>query len=173
MKLMYKIGVVVLLVGIVSIQLFMLFSKPKIAFVDTSKVYNEFKLKIELETEFKKIETARKIVLDSLMIDIKALSKEIELSNGKDKEKVMRFSSQKERFILKQKQFEEDNQALAKKYTDQTWNQLNQYISDYGEEKGYVYILGANGDGNLLYAQKTNNVSDELITYINNRYNGQ
>jgi len=50
------------------------------------------------------------------------------------------------------------------------WKRLNPYIAEYGKEKGYAYIYGANGTGNVLYADEGEDITDELIEYVNKRY---
>jgi outer membrane protein len=50
------------------------------------------------------------------------------------------------------------------------WTRLNPYITDFGKEKGYDYIYGANGTGNVLYADKGQDITEEVIKYANNRY---
>lgn len=39
-------------------------------------------------------------------------------------------------------------------------------------KKGYRYIFGAEGSGVLMYADERNNITKEVIEYINARYKG-
>lgn len=51
------------------------------------------------------------------------------------------------------------------------WKRLNPLIQEYGREKKYKMILGANGSGTLLYSDSTLDISDDLIKYVNDEYN--
>ncbi len=53
------------------------------------------------------------------------------------------------------------------------WNRLNPYIISYGKKKNYKYIFGANGTGNILYADEQENITADLIIYVNKSYNGK
>ena len=39
--------------------------------------------------------------------------------------------------------------------------------------KKTIIILGANGNGNLMYAETNSNVTQQLIEYSNNKYNNE
>lgn len=53
------------------------------------------------------------------------------------------------------------------------WNRLNPYIMDFGKARGYDFIYGANGTGNVLYAEQSQDLTRELIEYVNHRYHGR
>jgi len=61
-------------------------------------------------------------------------------------------------------------EARNKEIETMIWKRLNPYLTDYGKEKGYTYIYGANGTGNVLYADESQDITAELIEYVNNRY---
>ena len=63
-------------------------------------------------------------------------------------------------------------QELTEKYTVDLWQQINGYVDDYGKEKGYDFIFGATGNGSLMYAREAYDITDEIIDYINLRYEG-
>jgi hypothetical protein len=47
---------------------------------------------------------------------------------------------------------------------------LNQYIDDYGKAKGYDYIFGADDSYTFLYFNKKNEITEELKSYVKERY---
>ena len=49
---------------------------------------------------------------------------------------------------------------------------MSQYILDYGKNNNYDLILGADGNGVLMYANDKMNISEEITKYINSRYKG-
>ena len=50
------------------------------------------------------------------------------------------------------------------------FNKINAYIERYGAENGYDVIIGATLSGNILYANKATDVTDEIIKGLNNEY---
>ena len=73
--------------------------------------------------------------------------------------------------ITKQK-FDEDNQRTYDDYEKQIWKQVNQYMKDFGVENNYTYILGAEGSWQLMYAKENNNITKEVVEFINKKYKG-
>ncbi|TRX58727.1 OmpH family outer membrane protein [Fulvivirga sp. M361] len=71
------------------------------------------------------------------------------------------------------KEYTLQQQKLTETYTAELWRQINQYVNDYGEEHDYDYIFGATGDGSLMYANLSRDITDQIITYINKRYEGE
>ena len=147
--------------------------QQKMAYVDTVKLYESFILKKELETKLKKVEDARTKILDSLMLNLQVMSKNIETAKQRDQNEVNRFEAFREQYLQKKKEFEEDNSKTAQSYTDQVWAQLNQYIKEYGKMNEYKFIFGTTGNGNLMYAREGDDVSKELIEYVNEKYSGK
>lgn len=146
--------------------------KQRVAYVQMESIYNGFQLKTQLETKLKDTEKARQFIIDSLKLQLHQMSLTLE-SMEKVDTSMLRLYNLRQQFLNNQEaQFAEDNQALASEYTDQIWGQINQYTKDYGTENGYDYILGASGDGTLMYASETEDITDDLTTYINGRFNG-
>lgn len=81
---------------------------------------------------------------------------------------------QRRNYILrKKKSFEEDNEKMVKQYDENIIKQLNQYVKDYGEKNKYQFIYGADGSGNLMYADSTYDLTKKIIEYVNERFNGE
>lgn len=143
----------------------------KAAYIDTSVIYNDFRLKKELEGKMENIRNARKSVLDSMELRLKSLMGELQ-AKPNEKSLIEQFGSQRQEYLHRKESFEEDNERLADEYTGQIWKQLNQYISDYGKENGYSFIYGASGNGSLMYADKGYDITKQATEYANSRYNG-
>jgi outer membrane protein len=54
--------------------------------------------------------------------------------------------------------------------TQSVLNLVNDYVKEYGKSKGYRYILGATGSGNLVYAQESYDITDDLVKGLNEEY---
>jgi len=142
------------------------------AYVQTDKVYNEFRYKKELEAKYDEVVGYRKRILDSLEIQINAISVNIQNSAYKKEENIQTYQYLAMQYQEKQKAFEEDNNAMNQKYTQQIWSQLNTYIEEYGKKGNLDFIYGANGAGNIMHANKDYDETEKLITYVNERYQG-
>jgi outer membrane protein len=144
----------------------------KIAWININKVYNEFVYKKELETKLTHTEQARKVLIDSLELELKVLSRAIQAEGGKDKNKISVFEIKREKYLEKKNESEQDNAVLQKQYNEQVLNQLNQYLKDYGKKENLGYILGSDGSGALMFAKEQDEITEAVIVYINERYKG-
>ena len=136
----------------------------KVAYVEVDKLYNEFKLFQEMDAQLTNTQSQRQLILDSLGLQIQTLER-----SGEEE---IALNSLKQEYMVKQQQFAEDNQNLAVKYQQEIVTQLNQYVQDYSEANEYDYILGATGEGGLMAAKKTENITPSVLSYINERYSG-
>lgn len=139
--------------------------KSKTMFIKSEVLFNEFKLTKELKSKFENIASSRKNILDSLLLDLKYSYSDKSLS----KEKYLL----KEKYYLNRKNlFESQNQELTENYDHQIWARINQYVQEFGEREKFEYILGAKDDGTLLFAKEKNDITKEVIEFINRKYDG-
>lgn len=150
-----------------------LLKKPKqIAYVEMGKIYEGFSLSKELNMELQNVLNTRKQLIDSLSQDLNRQAQELKLQTKKTMADIERVAKVEEVYLYKKEMMEKDNQAISVNYNDKIWNQLNQYIADYGREKGMSLILGANGQGTIMYGNESENITQQVIEYVNSRYNG-
>jgi len=145
--------------------------QPKIGYIDIKTVFDGFELKKDLEKKYKTVVAKRNKVIDSLYLDLKIASNSIENKREKDPEKILDFRNKSELYNQQRIRFEEDNNALSTQYDSEILAQLNQYIQDYGDQNGYLFILGNQGDGTIMQARDSKNLTKEIIEYTNKRYN--
>lgn len=147
----------------------------KTAWVDLPKVFNEFEFKKELEKNYIKSEEARKKITDSLELELQIMlksfegKKETEITNEKKSE----FQIKRENYLRKKEQFQQDDAQMKSEFNGQIYKQLTQYVKDYGKEKDLAVVLGAEGSGVILYGDENNEVTTEVIDFINNKYKGK
>jgi outer membrane protein len=128
--------------------------KEKKGYVLNQQVFKGFDGTRELEAKLKGLRKQHSAWLDSVDHLIQA---------GKHNNLVPAYQQ-------KEIEFEQQERQLSEKYTADIWKEINQDIKDFGKEKGYDFIFGASGDGNLMYANEMNNLTNEIIIYINKRY---
>lgn len=168
--------VIFVLVAIGSLAIFYYYVnrqlEQKIVWININKVYNDFSLKRELEAKFKVVESARKKILDSLELNLKIMANQINAVPKPDETKINRFEYLRQEFLNKKQQFEDDNVAMQNSYNEQIMKQINQYVKEYAEENNHSVILGAGGNGSLMYAAEKIDITEQIIGFINTKYKG-
>lgn len=138
----------------------------KTAYVTTGKLFDSYKGTKELNNKLTIQESRFKLVLDSLKLEIEICrSKNSALNND---------------CIVLEKKFKETYTSMVqfnKEYSvsekDKIWVQLNTHIESFGKDKGYKYILGANGSGNIMYADSSYDITNEVVEFANLKYDGK
>jgi outer membrane protein len=162
-------SVVVLLV--ISFFIYHKLMAPKVGYIEISKVFNGFQMKKELQGKYEQTEKTRKKILDSLSFNLQLLARDLQAKSDQP-EKVQLFQERRNEFMQQKKNFEEDNLALSNKFDKQILEQMTQYVLEFGEKNSFDIIYGADGNGNVMYAHKNYNVSEEVLSFINRKYNG-
>jgi outer membrane protein len=111
--------------------------------------------------------------LDSLSFEIEMLGKQIELDGlPVTAPEVSVYNRKMENFVALKKNYEEDDYLSNEKYRSEIYAQINKYVEEYAQENRYDVIMGGNGSGNIMYLSKKVNITDEVLTYINKKYEG-
>lgn len=143
-----------------------LYSKPQQAvYIDTIQVFDGFEMKKEMEKKLQKSSEARKQALDSLLQQIRGA----ETARG---EKDQELVALKQQYLYRKENLEAENAREMQDYNAQIWNQINQYTKEFGEKGQYELILGANGQGSLMYGTPDNDKTKELTEFVNTKYRG-
>jgi len=159
-----------LLIVILYFQIFPLGGGSKIAFVDNQKVYDSFQMSIELNKNLESYNLKAKSILDSLDFELTQRAGKV---NPNDTSQIAEYLAFKKYCTGQYEYFTNNSNELGTTYNQQILTQMNTYIQLYGKDKGYTIILGANGQGSLLYAEEGIDITEDIITYINNKYAGK
>jgi outer membrane protein len=146
--------------------------EKKTGYVQLGKVYDGFELSKNLNAQFKSTATNRKNFLDSLEFQVKNIYTQAS-ENRDDKQLVEKFEQAQQYYQYQKEQIETTINKLETQYNEQIWTQLNEYVKEYGKEKGYDYIFGAEGSGTIMYSTETEDLTEDMILYINNKYQGK
>ena len=147
-------------------------STSKTAYININEVFNQFELKKQLEKKYLVTKQSRDKILDSLKFNLQTLNNRLNNPTNKNDSLEEYFNFKKEEFYQKANVFEVDNQNLTKQLDSEVLSQLNQYVKDYGKENKYDYIFGTDGNGSIMYANESKEITKELIEYINLKYKG-
>jgi outer membrane protein len=149
-------------------------SGSKVAFVDIDTLesnYNYFKKKkAEFESRQKSIDAELEKMANSLQNDYIALQKkaqngELSQTDGEAAQQLL---------MKRQQELELKRQNLADKYikdqeafNKEIHDNLHEYIEKYNQEMGYDYILSYSKDGSILFADKTLDITQDIIKGMN------
>jgi outer membrane protein len=149
----------------------------KTAYVDTSKLvqdYNEFK---ELESQSK---TKQEVMAQELQakaqqfkLDAASFQEEARVKGqqwaqlkGQELQKRERELGMMQETMLKQLQdeFGTKNDTLI--------NKIKKFVKDYGKKNGYDYIYGTGDVVSIMYAKDSYDITDKLLKELNDSYKG-
>jgi outer membrane protein len=167
--------IVIALVNIMVVAGLLLYiesGKTKTYYIDLQKVYTEFELKKELEQKMEAIVAVTNEQLDSLGMRANIINSSLQAAPS-DKMKIEEYNSIAAIYSSKSKQFGEQKSLMAKEYDQQIWSQLNEYVREYGREKNCDFIIAGNGDGSVMYSDGSKDITDKMIRYVNEKYQGK
>lgn len=153
------VGALGVLLGVLLFFLLDSSKTQKIAYVSLPDLLSQFDLAKESEQKVQLITDKRKSILDSLQY---LIVKKDSSSRG----------ALVQEYQLKKAQFEADLQTFQEELHTQVVEQLSQYLKDYNEKQKYDLILGARGDGAIMAASESINITEDVVIYINERYKG-
>jgi outer membrane protein len=161
-------GVISSLMAYLTVQLLI----PSVAYVQVGKLYEEFDMKKDMEKELLSTQTKGKAILDSLLVDINALTKKLEQNPGNTHLQNL-VLKKREEYVDWRSSFENDQQEIVSNLQAKILAQISQYVKEYGEANGYDYVFGAVSDGTLMYGAETEDITPEVKKFINERYKGK
>lgn len=138
-------------------------SNTEIVYVDNVRLFNGFNMSKDLgKLNNQKIQKQKK-KLDSLYTVYTILREQKNSEKSEELESQLRIEDQELRKI---------NEYFSKEVSQQVWNRLNQYIEEYGKAQGYQIILGTQGTGSIMFAQEGLEITESVLAYANNKYEG-
>lgn len=144
-----------------AIALFIVFiqDEKEVKFARMSKVFAESNIKQTYEKELKTFEEESNAKLEELQNVIKRREMDGESSDVLNPLRV-ELNGMQSRLT---EQYNQKSEA----FQNSIWQELNKRIEEYGKKMGYKYILGANGDGSIMYGDEAEDITEELIKYLN------
>ena len=142
----------------------------KTAYIQSSVVYNEFRMTKDMDLDAKNIVNERQYFLDSLELRIKTLANVLESSKNQNQDELRDLQSSQRLYIEKKDEFATSNNMMFGNMNEDIWKRLNLLIKEYGKANGYDYIFGAQGDGNIMYANESKDISEDVIDFCNKSY---
>ncbi len=151
-------------------------SSSELVYVDVNKLIEGYSRTKVAKAEFEKKATTMKGNIDSLVTnwqkELQAYEKERTSLSPKELQLKQELLGNKQQQIngyqeAIQKQIQEED----KKTTQTVINDINDYIKEFGKRKGYKIIFGASGGGNIMYADESSDLTEEVLKGLNAEYN--
>lgn len=133
-----------------------LFGKKEesVVYVDTIRLFNEFKYTKELEKSYEKTLISSKNRYDSIAAQAQLHPGDLVL-NDQLKEEENRFS-----VVYEQ---------IKGTITQKVWERLDPLVKEFGTGHKYEIIVGANGTGTVLYGKEQKDKTQEVIDFVNKK----
>lgn len=151
------LAVLVLWLGYLTYQLQQ--SKQE-CYVNINQVYEASQPRQVAEAELQLIYENQKHIIDSLELSFNTF-----YETNKDKEDLVQ---QKYQEINRYKQQVETNlQNMSAQKEAEVWDKINTAILEYGQQEDFKFIYGASGNGAVMYADSTLNITKQIIKIVN------
>ena len=163
---MKKLFLALMVLGILSCE------QSKIGYVDNLKLMDDYQEKIDVEATFK-------VKADALAKKRDSISQAFQMEAQAFQAKAQKMSQQKaqeEYGEMQQRgqqigqQLQMQDQQLQAEGQVQMDSKVKSEITAYGKANGYTYILGGGDGGSVLYGTDANDLTDEIVKILNDKY---
>lgn len=150
-------------------------SSSQLVFVDVNKLIAGYDRTKVAKAEFDRKTNLMKANVDSLIVNWQAELKNYEkerttLSSKELKLKQELLGNKQQQVNGYQEAIQKKIQEEDKKITQTVINDINDYIREYGKEHNYKIIFGASGGGNIMYADESTDLTEEILKGLNAEY---
>jgi outer membrane protein len=166
------------LLSLIGLSAYLSFGKYQLAYVDSNKLLNEYEGMKAARAVYEKKAVAWQANIDTLTVEvqdaIKAYEKDSRGMTSKEKELSKQLiNSKQEKLINYQRAIKDQAQQEDYKATQAVLADINAYLKEYGEKHSYKIILAATDAGNIVYAQESMEITEDVIEGLNKRYAGE
>ena len=177
-KIIYPLLIVLFLLNIGIYFLHFNQSEEKFAYVNSRVLITKYKGMEAAQAEFQQKSSIWQANMDTLQKELNAAiekfrndeasmsKKEKELSNQLIQSKQREFRQYQG--SIQQKAAQEDQQMTQKVY-----DEINAYIKDYSEKKGYKMVWAITDVGNIVHGEEALDITEEIVTGLNQAYEGK
>lgn len=149
--------------------------QQKIAFVDNSKLINQYQEKIDLENHLKEKISKYERKRDSISQAFQSEAQSFQLEAAK----LGQAAAQKKYNELMQKsqtlqqslmQEEQDIRQESETKMDSLLSKVKKFVKTYGEKNNYTFILGENDGGSVLYGSPSQDITEKIVKELNENF---
>ncbi|WP_278008810.1 OmpH family outer membrane protein [Flavobacterium gyeonganense] len=77
-----------------------------------------------------------------------------------------------QQFIQGKEELEQFNQAFGSEQSSKIWARIKSYTAEFSKEKNYELVIGTDSKQDVLFADEKIDITNELLVYINKKYEG-
>lgn len=130
------------------------------AVIDKQKLFSEFKMTKEIANQIAISNNGLRVEYDSLKQAFTSVQNE---------DARMQLGQKLE---ILQTEIENVNGSYREQETLKIWKRIQSYTETYSEKENYTFIFGFENNGDIIHFKKGKDITDELLNYINKRYEG-
>lgn len=147
-------------------------NSDKTAYVDTTKLIQEYSEMKEVEADFTQRSEQLKRELDSVARGFQEQVREYQenmatMSQAERQETEQRLMQQQQMLQQQQQmrsgQLRQESDAVV----DSLITKVKDFVADYGKEHDYKYIFGSNESANIMYAEEGLDITQEILEELN------
>ena len=147
----------------------------ELVYVDVNKLMEGYKgtplEKAKLDLKVKSLQSNIDSLVSNWQTELKIYEKERTSMTQKELELKQELLRNKQQQINNYQQaIEKQIQEEDQKASQNVINEINDYIEEYGENHRYDIIFGANGAGNIVYANKSTDITQEVLEGLNEQF---
>ena len=148
----------------------------KTAYVDTSKLLEEYTGAKDIEAKYKAKSDEMGKELEAEVARFKSDATNFQKNaqaNGQAwaQENGARLQKREQELTYAQQAMVQQLQQESGVEMDTLVKSVKKFIKDYGKEKGYAYIYGTGEAVSILYAQDKYDITKEIVKLLNDKYN--
>lgn len=145
----------------------------KFAYVNMKELFEKFRMKQELQQKFESEDLSARKYLDSMAFVLTEEGNRLSGTTEPDQAKVQDYLRRKDIYLTQRNNYEQKRQELSAQYDNQIITRMMTYVKDYGDEQGYDYVFGDDGNGHIMYAGPADNITQDVVAYLNKRFEGK
>lgn len=147
----------------------------KIGYVDSVKIMDDYQEKIDVEARFKTKADAmgrkRDSISQAFQMELQQFqSKAQSMSQQSAQEEYAQLQQRGQQIGQRLQQEEQQLQQNSQTQMDSLVKKVKKEIRAYGKANGYTYILGGGEGGSVIYGDDANDVTNEILKILNDKY---
>lgn len=150
-------------------------SENNIVYIDTSKLLQEYEQSKDVEAKYKAKSEQMGKELDAELSKFRA---DVAFFEKNAQSKGMQWAQQtgaalqerEQRLAYTQQAMMQQLQEESGTEMDSLVKEIKDFIQEYGKKQGYDYILSTEGSSTVLYAKDGQDITDEVVKLLNNKY---
>ena len=147
-------------------------TEEKTAYVDTTRLLQEYSEMKEVETEFTAKSESLKTQLDSVarkfQQEVMVYQENMATMSQNEREETEANLMRKQQMLQQSSQMQSSQLRLeSDQVIDSLVTKVKDFVAEYGKENDYTYIFGSNESANIMYAKEGLDITDAVLEELN------